>query len=99
MGSQLVPMPLECFLYFFVAVQFTVHNDSQTFILVRNGLVTGCQVNNAEACMSQAHATVGRNPTTLILWTPMPKRIGCLFEKCFVDGTRARKYCNNSTHS
>jgi hypothetical protein len=49
---QIAPLTLE-------VIKFTVDDDMNAFVLVRDRLIAGCEVNNAQPRVSETDALIG----------------------------------------
>src|SRR5437016_1654139 len=45
-----------------ITVELTIHDDPKRFVLVRDWLISGRQVYDAQPCVSQTDSTVGCDP-------------------------------------
>ena len=61
---QIAPLPFE-------VIKLTVDDDMNAFVLVRDRLIPGCEVNNAQPRVTETDALIGRKPYALIIWTAM----------------------------
>src|SRR5260370_33184142 len=72
-GAKLVSRSFKLFLDRFVAVEFAVDDNSKAFVLVRDWLISGRKVDNAEPCMPECDPPVRSDPMPLAVGTAMTK--------------------------
>jgi hypothetical protein len=57
-------------------IELTIDDDPYALVFVGDGLVTGCEIDNAQAGVSQADALIGGNPRAATIRAAMMKRLG-----------------------
>jgi hypothetical protein len=65
---QLASLALE-------VIEFSVHNDMKPFVLVRDRLIAGRKVNDAQTRMTETNALIGRQPSALAVRTAVVKAV------------------------
>jgi hypothetical protein len=91
-GTKLVSRPFKFLLDRLVTVELAVDDDSKSFVLVRDWLISGRKINNAETRVPEAHLTVRRSSDVArqdldgggSSWRSLvpPQRLEYLVKKC-----------------
>src|SRR5580658_4095736 len=99
-GARLQMMPglFKLLLYAFVIVELAVYDDLPGAVLVRDGLIAGGQVDDAQACVPETYLSVRRYPIALAVRASMTKGFCRVFESDLGDRSGRRENGNNSTH-
>ena len=81
---------------FLIIIDFTVENDPNRSILIRDGLVTGTKVNNTEAAHPEGASTV--EMITLVVRAAMPDLIAHSLDAGKVSNFMTQQHSGNPTH-
>ena len=98
-GAQAVARLFEFPLNRFVAVEFAVHHDVASFVLARDRLISGRQIDDAEPRVAKPNSLVGRNPVALAIGTAMIQALGGPLQSRVRDRVTARKKRNYTAHA
>jgi len=93
-----VPLTLQLFADAFEIVQLTVGDDVEAMVLVRDGLITRLEIDDAEPRVTEAGAAV-RRPVVLRIGPTMSQRLRAACDRVGADAAVFRHCRNNSTHS
>jgi hypothetical protein len=96
--SQTMTALFELPLNGFIAVEFSVHDDPSKFVLAGDGLIAGCEINDAQPRMPEGDALVGRNPMTLAIRPAMIQTLGGPLHNSRRDRITTREESDNSAH-
>jgi hypothetical protein len=97
-GAKLVSRCFKFFLDRLVAVEFAVDDNSKSFVLVRDWLISGRKVDNAEPCMPECDPAVRSDPMPLAVGTAMTKTLRSPLHCPFWNRGTWRKNGDNSAH-
>src|SRR5262249_47549052 len=82
----------------FVVVELPVDHDVHVPVLVRDRLIAGLEVDDAQPCVPQSHVAVGRHPVSLPVGSAVMECPGRCEEGWRLDRTRARENGYDAAH-
>src|ERR1700722_20194331 len=74
--SKQMSAPLQFASLAFEVIELAVDDDVNPLVLVRDRLIAGGEVNDAQPCMTEPDALVGRRPNALAVRTAVVKGFG-----------------------
>src|SRR5436309_6014225 len=74
-GSKPVSRLFELLLNRLVTVEFTIDDNPKSFVFVRDRLISGRKVDNAETCVPETNLAVRCDPVTLAVGTSMTETL------------------------
>ena len=95
-GVEVMPALLKFFAKFKVVIDFSIEDDENALIFVKNGLMATSQVNNREATHTQGNSIA--YPGSLVVWSAVANDLAHAIYELFCVATAAF-YVNKSSNS
>src|SRR5215469_3402257 len=96
--AQAVSRLSELALDRFITIKLTIDHDSDLAVFAGYGLVAGCEVNDAEARVSQGDAAILLHPMAVPIRPAMVARTRGPAQRCFRVWRPPRKKPDNTAH-
>jgi hypothetical protein len=85
--SGMFQLPLDRF----IPIEFAIDDDPDFLVLVRNRLISGGEVDDAEPGVPQRNPAVGRNPVALAIGTAVIQALRRAWQNLGRNGSRREK--------